>query len=283
MISKDKFQKILLSILTVFTILILSQGTVLGVEIVDGSPENEGGDNGGEQIMGVSVSGLIGMVFLGLLIGLFFGGFVWGLIKIFKRIKESQRRRGDIIYNKFKDELEICSLNSDKQFKWRNPKLLFIYFKRMPVYLNTSLGEKFIALYDGEVIKKESFYLISLYQKVGLFSYRRMIIVLPYHIKDIVKKNHYGKRGYLSIEAESLDETQGSDYYLIPTIKNPNNSDPSKAIIDFSDFITNNFIKNYIYREVIKDNMISYKENMDKAVDMNPNISYSKKDNSQQR
>jgi len=259
--------------ISIITMFILSG--VYGVEITE-TPDDETQITNGEEEGIINPEAVVGFTLLGLLIGGVFGLFFWVLWKIFKKVTENTRKSNDLVYNKFKTELELCDINRDIPYKYRNPKLFFLFYKRAKLFLETSYGRRFIAYYDGEAYKKEGFYLIGLYEKVGLFSYKRYIIIIPYHLKDIVKKNDYGKNKEIVIKAESLDEFGGSDYYIMPIIKNPID-DPNKPMLDFADYIQKNFVQNYIYREVIKDNIMEFKQSVDKAVEMNPNIPYDKK------
>lgn len=198
------------------------------------------------------------------------------LVRIYKKLSDYKRRNKDFIYYDFEYQVSQLHINSDSQLKYRNPRRFWIFWKRMPVYLDTEdEGYKFVGFYNGEGYKKEGFYMIGLYNKMGIFKYINQIIIIPFSIRNSVKKIFVDKKKALIIKAEGIDNVGNTDYYFIPLIRDTSNTD--KEFIDFADYIHKNFFENIVYRDVIKTNLEQYREGVIKSVETNPNIHFKRR------
>lgn len=215
-------------------------------------------------------TGFASAIGLGLMIGLVVGGFILIVYLVVRKIQENKRKHSDLLFGLFNIQLEKCNQNKDSKLKFRNWKLAFLTFKRADVYLETSNKNiKFYGNYDGELIIKTEFLLISLYKKRGLFSRERDIIIVPFWLRHLVRKELINDKWAVIINAESIDEALNSDYYSQLVIVNP--KDDNK-LIDYSDYLQTNFMDKYVHRQIIKDLSLDYKDSIEKVVEMNPNI-----------
>lgn len=216
-------------------------------------------------------------VVIGIALGLI-GGILWWIIQwIAKKFKDAQRKHKDLIYFKFLHEVNLCNINRDSSLKYRDWKWFFLAWKRTPIYIRNEEGLRLIGLYDGELNKKEGFKLLSIYSKKNFFTGENYILIIPYQIRQIMKKESYGGKISIIIESYGLDEVGNNDYYLMPIIKNLE-GDSQKPFLDFNDFISKEYFEKYILREIIKDTQIRSTEAVEKATEMNPNIQVSRKD-----
>lgn len=226
-------------------------------------------------ILGMSSDMIIGAMIMGLGIGAVIGLIIFIIYKIIKHIQEAKKRANDLYYEKFKVDVKLANFNKDSLYKKRSWKLFFLGFKRNDVYLETSMGLKFIGYYDGEMIKKNDFLVLSVYTIKSLFVRENFLVVIPYNFKHILKKNSVKKAHYISIVAESLDEFGNSDYYFMPVIRDKTKSD--SAFLDFSNFLVEKYLNQYVLKDVMKQNVVEFKELMEKAVEINPNIQVQRK------
>jgi len=207
----------------------------------------------------------LGMVFL----------FVSMILKIQKKIKDINRSKKDFLYTSFLNNYNLLHNNRDKDLKYKKLKTLFLIWYREPVYVETKDGLKEIGFYDGETLKKEGFYMIGLYNKLGFFKVSRQIIIIPIKFKDkIVKKEIINKKKVLILKCEGLDEVGNTEFYLMPLIENPKKD---KDILDFSDYIHKEFFEKTTLRDTIKENLLQYREGIIKGVEMNPNLQFKRR------
>lgn len=225
-----------------------------------------------DLVINISIIAVIVIIFLGIIF--------WILYKIYNKIKDIRRKKTDLEYYKYTSDLKMCHLNSDSKFRRRNPLFLWLFWKRSPIYANTEHGKKMIGYYDGEAVKKEGFFLIALFQKHSLFQSETDVVIMPYELsKYLLKRNDDDT---LELNCEGIDEVMSSEYYSIPVIKNFS-EDKERIFTDFSNMVSTKFFKEYVYRDVIKTNIKDYAEGIKDATEMNPNIQYNRKDNSNLR
>lgn len=248
----------------------LMTGLVYSVTVVDQSKEEASGFGGGlfTLILTFLVIAFIGVGIIALI--------VMFLVRLYKKLSDYKRRNKDFLYYDFEYQVSQLHINSDPQLKYRNPRRFWIFWKRMPVYVDTEdEGYKFIGYYNGEGYKKEDFYMIGLYNKLGLFKYINQIVIIPFKIKKSVKKIYVDKKKAMIIKAEGIDNVGNTDYYFIPLIRDKSNAD--KEFIDFADYVHKNFFESIIYRDVIKTNLEQYREGVIKSVETNPNIHFKRR------
>lgn len=217
-----------------------------------------------------------GSIIMGVGVGIVVGIIIFIIYYIVNKVKEAKRKHKDLLYGKFCIEIDKCHQNRDNNFKSRNWKTLFFTFKRSDIYLQTKeQGLKLFGKYDGELVEKDNFYLISVYRVTGIFSREKDIIIVPYELRNLIHKEKHSKNYEMIIHAESIDEALNTDYYAQLVIKD--NKDNNK-LINFNEYIQTNFMEKYVLRQVIRDNLLDYKQSMDRVVELNPNIQVSRKD-----
>lgn len=259
----------ILKLCLAFTITFYLSSIIFGVSVIENQPL---------PINNTSSSGLSSVVASGVGTGLFLGIFVGVIILIIwlviRNIKNNQRKYTDLLFGKYKIELEKCLLNKDSRLKYRNWKTFFLTFKRADIMLNTSDGLKKYANYDGEMIQKDKFLLIAIYRVTGIFTRDKDILIVPYQVRNRVKKELINGKYVMLIQAESIDEALNTDFYSQLVFKDTNNND---NLISFNDYIQKQYAEVFVLRQTIKDNLLTYKNTMDKAIEMNPNIQYERK------
>ncbi len=185
--------------------------------------------------------------------------FAWILSKIYKKLTEHNKRKRDFMYDMFENDANQCHINRDTTLKFRNWKFLWFFWKRDPVWIDTGKnGMKVIGGYNGECIKKESFFLISVYNKLGFFKYIE---------QELLKEIYVGKKKVMILNCEGIDQVDNTDYYLIPLIK-----DRKGNFLDFADMIHREYIEKTVYRDIIKEELLHYKIGITKAVEANPAV-----------
>lgn len=215
--------------------------------------------------------GIIFLLFLGIMLL-----FAWILFKIYQKLSELNRKKKHLIYEMFNYDLIQCHFNADSDLKKRNWRLLWLFWKRRPVYIETENGQlDIIGQYHGECYKKEGFYLVALYNKVGLFKYVGQIIIIPEHLKNsIVKKIAGDKVKTMFLSCEGIDSIQESDFYYIPLIRDKKRDN---RFVDFADLIHKNYIELKTYRDIITENLNSSKEMVIKSVETNPFVHFGRR------
>jgi len=210
------------------------------------------------------------------LICLIFGGLLWVALKIWKKINEDRRKKDNLEYFKYTNDLKMCIINADKKYIKRVWYKLWIGKKRAKIYANTTHGRKYVGDYLGEATKKEGFYVLGLYQVYSFFSRETDIVIFPYELsKQIIKKNDDFT---LDLLCEGIDEVMSSEYFSIPVFLNTGDKmRDEKVFADFSNLVMDKYFKEYAYRKVIKENIEEFKEGMREATEMNPNIQVERK------
>lgn len=218
-----------------------------------------------------AISGGIGM---GLFLGIFVGVVIVGIWLIIRNIKNNERKHNDLLYGKYKIELDKCLQNRDSRLKTRNWKTFFLTFKRADLLLDTTDGLKKYAYYEGEMIQKDKYLLIAIYRITGLFTRAKDIIIIPYQIRKVVRKELINSKYVMIIKTESIDEALNTDFYSQCIFKDDRKDN---ELISFNDYIQKTYMEVFVLRQTIKDNLLDYKNTMDKAIEMNPNIQYERK------
>jgi len=218
---------------------------------------------------------IAGGVVIGIGVGVFIGIIIFVIYLITSKIKENKRKHSDLLYSKFLIELEKCHQNRDTKLKYRNWKTFFLTFKRSDIILDTvEDGIKVFGKYDGEVIIKDNFYLIAIYRVTGIFSREKDIVIIPYQLRKLVKKERHNSKFEMIIGAESIDEALNTDYYAQLVIKS--HLDDNK-LINFNEYIMDKYMRKYVMRQVIKEDLLDFKDSMSKVIELNPTINFERK------
>lgn len=259
-LNLDKLKKILSSL----GIISLSYGSTFAVKVAENSQKQDGGGSSSlPQVIGMALAS-------GVFIATVLVVVLWAGWKFISKINETKRRYDDILYNKYVIETKHCKKNSDRRLKRKAKRFLWMMNKKAPVLVNSDTGLRKIGTYEGEMDKKEGFYLIYIKTPLSLFKREDFILIFPYDVKHLIRKNQHGKDWELVLDVQGVDEVGNADYYLMPVIKDVEQH--NRAFLDFSDYIQKNYFDKYIFREVIKNQSIDYAENVKKATDMNSNL-----------
>lgn len=263
-----KFKSILI-LLYLFLINVVYSVEVVPIknieEVTNNNPQNE--TLKGIIIFVFTILILIGLAALILIL------IVRGIIKIQKKIKDINKSKKDFLYKTFEINSELCHKNRDTDLKKRKLKTLFLTWHRSPIYIDTENGLKQIGFYDGETYKKENFLMIGIYNKLGMFKVNRTIILVPYILRNIIRREIIDGKKIIILKCEGLDAYNNTEYYMIPLIKDKDN----KSFLDFSDYIHKQFIEKTVYQDLIKENLLQYREGIIKSVEMNPNLQFKRR------
>lgn len=260
----NKLKKQILSII----VLILMATNIFAVEVIQNAPVViEKKPLLTDQQKTIVVWGLIIMIFLALISWL-----IWWIIK---KIKENQRKDKDLLYSKYLIDLKNTNQNKDGDLKYKSIFKFFLFWNRVDVVLNTERGLKYFGKYDGELIVKNNFFLVTIHRPSGWFSSEKDIIIIPYNMRTLFRKEKVNGKYVVLLDCESIDEALNTDYYNTIVVKNPLDNN---GLINFNGYIEKFFMKDYVLHQVIKDDLLNYKESMDKSVELNPSIQVSRKD-----
>lgn len=212
-------------------------------------------------------------------IGIIFTIIIWVALKIWKKINEDRRKKDNLEYFKYSNDLKMCLINSDKRYTGKVWYKLWIGSKRAKVYAVTTHGRKYVGDYLGEATKKEGFYILGLYQIYSFFNRETDVVIFPYELsKQLIRKNDDFT---IDLICEGVDEVMSSEYFSIPVFQNSGDKmKDDKLFADFSNLVMDKYFKEYAYRKVIKENIEEFKEGMRDATEMNPNIQVERKSNS---
>jgi len=253
--------------LLVFCITFYLSSNIWGVQVIENT-----------QIKETTSSGLSNVVSGGIATGVMFGLIIGIIIiiiwLILRYIKLNMRKNNDLLYSKYLLELDKCNYNKDSRLKWRSWKSFFLTFKRSEILLNTKDGFKMYGFYDGEMIQKDKFFLIATYRIISLFKRDKDILIIPYELRHKVRKELINGKYVLIIDCESIDEALNTDYYSQCVFSHPKDDN---SLISFNDYIQKTYMEKFVLRQAIKDNLLNYKESMDKVTEINPNIQVERK------
>lgn len=257
-----------INILFLFIILIFSFCNIYGVQVIE-KQQIEPESQFGEGIAKIIVS-IIVFSFIILVIGLILFGIAFAFYKMSRKLTEYEKRKRDFLYYDFENNTIQAHQNRDSTLKFRNWKFFFIFWKRMPVMVKGQNGLQAIGEYNGEFTKKENFYMLSIYNKIGVLKYFEKMIIIPMNIKNvIVEKIQIGKQKAVVLNCEGIDNVGSTDYYYMPLIRNEQRP---QEFLDFSDYIFTNYIEKVTHRDIIRENLMEYRHSVIKAVEMNPNL-----------
>ena len=257
-------KKIILNLILTLILINLS----FGVSVVENAPVPTAQSGGVADV-------IAGAVVMGMGLGIVIGTIIFIIWAITSKIREAKRKHSDLLYSKFSIELEKCHQNRDQRLKYRSWKTFFLTFKRHDIVLDTTEeGIKVFGKYDGEVIIKDNFVLVAVYRVTGIFTREKDIIIVPYKIRSLIKKEKHNGKFEILIKTESVDEALNTDYYAQLVVKD--HKDNNK-LINFNEYIQKQYMEKFVMRQVIKDDLLDFKESMSRAVEINPNIQTERK------
>lgn len=204
------------------------------------------------------------------------GVIIWIALKIYKKINEDRRKKDNLEYFKYTNDIKMCHINSDKKYIYRVWYKLWLGKKRAKVYALSSNGKKYVGDYLGEATKKEGFYILGLYQIYSFFNRETDIVIFPFQLsKQLIRKNDDFT---IDLMCEGVDEVMSSEYFSIPVfMNNVSRTKNDKLFTDFSNLVMEKYFREYAYRKVIKENIEEFKEGMKEATEMNPHIQLERK------
>lgn len=220
----------------------------------------------------IVTGGSIGIIILGFALVIFILYKI--LFGIWKKIQAVNYKEKDFLYTQFESDIQQTHINRDPAMKRKLKRSLWLFWRRNPVYCNSSKGFKYLGQYNGECKKKENYYLISIYNKIGFFKFVDQIILIPFELSHIINKIDVNGGRSLVLNCEGVDTVGNTEYYLIPLIEDPKDS---HKVLDFADKIHKEYFESITHRDIIKRNLLGYRENIIKSVEANPSIHFGRR------
>jgi len=250
----------------------LATASTYAVEVVENAGE-QAGNTGGDPSGGIrgAVIFIVTLMVMGVLVALVLLGFGWIVAKVYKKFAEENKKKRDFLYHNYLDNLKQCRKGADPKMKFRLKRYFGAFFRRRPVFIKKADGsyEK-IGDYEGEGNKKESFHIIAIHNKTGIFKYECSILWIPNDLKNhLVEKFSIQKEKSVIINCEGVDNIAEREYNLMPLIPDPADR---KRFLDFSQTIHDNYMQKVTYQSIIDEQLQSYREGMIKSIEMNPNL-----------
>lgn len=198
--------------------------------------------------------------------------------KIIKKIKSNKKKLEDLEYYKYSIDLRNAHMNKNERYKYKNWLMLFLTYKRAKIYARTSNGRKFVGYYDGELVKKEGYFLLAVEFRHSFFKREVDLAIFPYNLKDELIE--FNSDGTIDLNCEGLDETLSSEYFSIPVFKNTSDIEKKQIFSNYSQEIMENYFQNFSNQNVMKSLTIDYTNNIREATEINSSIPYTRKTNS---
>lgn len=266
-----QIKKLLLILLMLFVYL----SNIYAVAVVENTNPDQLNENAGKKPMLTDTQKQI--IIWGLIIAVFGGLFIFLIYWIWKKLNENKRKDSDLLFSKYLIDCKNTHQNRDRRMKYRNIWTLGLSWRRSEIILNTSeQGLKYFGYYNGELIEANSFLLINCHRPAGFLGLgsEEDIIIIPYELRSLVRKEIIRGRYELLIDAESIDLALNTDYYNQIVVKNPKNNE---RVLQMNEYIWHNYGEAYSMRQVLKENTLNYRDNMEKSVELNPNIQLERK------
>ena len=228
-------------------------------------------------IGGVTINwtAITSVLIIGSIVTVFILIVMWLITKIIKKIRASKKGKDDLELTKYNLDLKSCQMNKNSNYKHKSMWWLWLLFYRAKVYARTSEGRKFVGFYDGECTKKEGYFIMAIELRHTFFNRETDLVLFPFNLKKSLV--FFNNDGSIDLECEGIDEVLSSQYFSIPVFKDVSDSKKKKIFVDFSDDIRNNYFENYAYRDVLKENIKEFAENVKEATEMNSTITLGRK------
>jgi hypothetical protein len=254
-------------------ILILILSSTFAVKVTDNSEApSQAVENGIQSV----IATILTIGFLTFIAIVFMLLFAWLLMKIWAKLTEVKKGKNDFLFESFENFASQSHINYDKKLKKKNWKLFYIFWKRKPVFIENDKGFlECVGLYHGECYKKEGYYMVVIQNKIGMFQFTYQMILIPMALKDkIVKKIDLENNRTMIIRCEGLDTLASTDYIYMPLLRDPKGR---LEFIDFSDKIHKEFIEKIVYRDMIKENLLSSRKMVIQSVETNPFVHFGRR------
>ena len=269
---KNKLNKIIISVFTILSVFVSWVSAVEQVTVTTTStPTNT------SQIAGITINWdvIVPIIVIGVIVTIFLLIIFWIIGKIVKKIKSGKRKGYDLEYRKYQLDLKNAFLNKNSKYKHKNPLSLWLLWSKAKVYFRTSDGKKFAGYYDGELVKKEGYFILALELRYSFFKRETDLVIFPYELKNYLIS--YNDDNTIDLNVEGIDETLSSESFSIPVFKLTSDKYKDQIFADFSDKLSEDYFKKYVFRTVIKENMKDFANSVHEATEMNASVPYKRK------
>lgn len=250
--------------------IIFSVGVTSAVQVVDSSNTNTDTSGVTYLLVTIFVTGIAILIVIVVLILVAMMLFKW-----YSNFVDNYKGNKDFLYHDSLNEIDQCHKLKDDSMKYRNWKTLFLSWKRHIVYIDDGQELKPIGTYNGETNKKQDLFIMSIYNKMGIFQYSQSLILIPYKFKkDIVRKVDTNGVKSLIIKCHGIDRLGTMPYLYKVLIKS---NDENKEFLDYTNLIHKTYFENIVLTNIIKDDLVNTREMIKKATDINPYISTNRK------
>jgi len=207
---------------------------------------------------------------------------IWFIVsKIIKKIKSNRKKMEDMEYYKYSIDLKMSNMNKNSMYKHKSFWSLGLLWYRAKIYARTTNGRKFIGFYDGELVKKEGYFLVAVELRYSFFRREVDLVIFPYTLKDELIE--FNNDGTIDFNCEGIDETLSSEYFSLPVFNNNSDIEKNKKFVNYSRDIMKNYFQNFSHQSAMKSLTIDYTNNIREATEINASIPYTRKTNSNLR
>lgn len=225
--------------------------------------------------VGINWDMIIPIVIIVFLIGIVVMFVLWFVGKIVKKIRENRKQKEDLEFYKYSLDLKTCFMNKNSKYKSKNILTLGLLFKKAKIYARTSRGRRMVGYYEGELVKKEGFFILAIELRYTFFRREIDLVIFPYELID--QLIFFNEDGSIDLEVEGIDEVLSSELFSLPVFKNSSNKNSNEIFTDFSDRVYQDYFKKFGDRkshiDTIKDSALRVKE----ATEMNVSVPYKRK------
>jgi len=251
------------------------------VTVVENLPVNEAPSSSNISTIGgmeIHWDVIIPIASIGLVVIIILSIIFFIVSKIIKKIKSNKKKMEDLEYYKYSIDLKNANMNKNARYKYKAWWSLGLLWSRAKIYARTSNGRKFIGYYDGELVKKEGYFLIAVELRHSFFKREIDLAIFPYNLKNELIA--FNQDGTIDLNCEGLDEVLSSELFSIPVFDNNSSNVIKSRFTDYSDEIMENYFNKFSDRNVVKNLTIDYTNNVREATEINSSIPYSRKTNS---
>jgi len=208
-----------------------------------------------------------------IIIGIFVAIIMWVIAKIVKKIRSARKQKEDLEYYKYSLDLKNANMNKNSKYKFKNIWTLMLLWKKSKVYARTSRGRKMVGYYEGELVKKEGFFVLAVELRYSFFKREVDLVIFPYELTNELV--FFNDDGTIDLEVEGIDEVLSSELFSLPVFKN--NTQRKVIFDDFSDRVYKDYFEKFGDRkahiDTLKDSAVKIRE----ATELNPNVPYQRK------
>jgi len=218
---------------------------------------------------------IIPIVIIAVIIGVIVTIILMVITKIVKKIKSARKQKEDLEYYKYSLDLKNALMNKNSKFKYKNFLTLFLLYKKAKIYARTSRGRQLIGFYEGELVKKEGFFILAVELRYTFFKREVDLVIFPFELSSELV--FFNDDGTIDLEVEGIDEVLSSELFSMPVFKDSANEHKKAIFMDFSDRIYKDYFKLFGDRKTHIETIKDYSVSIHASTELNPQVPYKRK------